>query len=271
MSMTVGFLFFILSLPAWSYAPKTHRQLVQEAVKDFKVCIDHLQLRAAPFSADESEEIESGNLWEDYNLWRKFTNWHFYHPSKDLGVGWLGIGHGSLGPRFQELQSADPKKLAVIGALSHYLQDVTNPAHVVPIYHGIGDSFDNFDFKAHWPKQISKAQCEILWQRSQQSIKKKHFIWELLQQTAAHTRARLEEKIAIKSGKHQGDFSWGQAFWDETYGKGSKRVGFGQYGFLGNEFGSPDLGLEPAVMAQFAREQIRAAQHVTVELFMRTR
>ncbi len=257
-------------LNAQAYSPATHRHIIRAAAEDYNTCVAHLDLPSPELTASVIKKMQKGSTHEDLNPFVKFTQWHFYHPRKDLGAGSLGYGHGSFEHRYGVVEKKLEKSFSrSLGAMAHYVQDVTNPAHVAPIYHGIGDGFDYFDFKAHWPAAIDTKKCDEIFQRVL-AFKRvgRASTFSLVRRTTEETLLKIQEQIPVMTATHQGFYSWEEAFWNTQYGRGSIRKSFGHYGFLGNGFGKRNVGVAPEVMATFARGQIRAAIDATVELFL---
>lgn len=264
--MPILTLIFILTIgQVVAYAPGAHKAMLQSAQEDYNFCIETLNLPLKKLTPDGLSKIIFANMWED-NPVRKIKDWHFYHPTKDLGKGFFGKGHAHFGERYKEADNKKSKRqlLKSVGIKSHYLQDVTNPAHVAPIYHTWGDAYDFYDFKSVWPAKITKDKCEKLYKSSQ--TQKSSF--DLVKKLATKTLARMQEKVMVLSPTHQGFYSWEEAFWSTKPGPASKKEYFGQYGFLGNTFGKPGSAVDASTAAAFAQFQVRASIDATVELFM---
>lgn len=272
--MRVSFFILIFSLiqgKALAYSPATHKSMVASAAQDYNYCIDVLNLNRSKLTQKQINKIINGNLREDINPMNKLKFWHFYHPEKDLGKGILGWGFASFTERYKEAQGKLKKRnaLKAIGTMSHYIQDVTNPAHVAPIYHGLGDSFDFFDFKSFWPQKISKERCAPLFEKAEVAKKKDESSFLLVDEVTKNTLGKMQETILVSTNTHQGLYSWEDAFWSSKFGPASKQAGFGEYGFLGNTFGKPESGVDATTMSTFAQERVRAALDATVVLFFR--
>lgn len=71
----------------------------------------------------------------------RIGNWHFYHPDRQAysRIGQIEASHQKLWLGLQkgfEANAAAHDKLLFIGGLGHLLEDLSVPAHVVPVYHG---------------------------------------------------------------------------------------------------------------------------------------
>ena len=267
------FLVLILCMAqsASAYSPGAHKQMVKSSAQDYNFCLDVLKSPKPKLKANDIKKITKSNVLEDINPVNKLQHWHFYHPTKDLGHGTLGFGFGSFTHRYDEVEASMKKKniFKSLGSLSHYLQDVTNPAHVAPIYHGLGDGFDFYDFKSRWPAKITAEKCvEIAARVELYKASKETSTFVLVKRITHETLAKMQEKVLINTKEHQGFFSWEEAFWSVKYGPTSKQANFGEYGFLGNTFGKPTSGVDAKTTEAFAKDRVRASLDATVELLM---
>lgn len=247
---------------AHAYSPGAHRLIVKAAVQEYNFCLDVLKSEKQRMIKSEVSTIALYNKFEDINPFNRLKHWHFFSPTKDLGPV------ASLKKRYVEVEAKLPKRnlYKVLGSLSHYIQDVTNPAHVAPVYHGLGDGLDFYDYKNHWPDFITKEECLTIAERAQSHQGKSSFA--LIQRLAEETLAKMQEKVMVVSATHQGFFSWEEAFWSTKFGPTSKQAGFGEYGFLGNDFGKTGSAVDEATTVKFAKDRIRAALNGTLELYL---
>jgi hypothetical protein len=155
--------------------------------------------------------------------------------------------------------------LQSLGGLIHFVQDVTNPAHVAPVFHVVGDTFDNFDFTHAPPDFISESECRTLESYSRQ----KHSYMEVLDSVAQETLKQMAEPFDFMANGKTQSITWKEAFWDTDFGPESKQNGFGHYGHLGNRFGSTEINgatISPGVHSDFAKRQIRRSLNATIVL-----
>jgi len=94
-------------------------------------------LRHLDLSARERAQLNGASV---FNLTRRIGNWHFYNPDRtDLSrVGLVEQSHKRL---WQDLKdgissNAGQNALLFLGGLIHLVEDVSVPAHAIPVYHG---------------------------------------------------------------------------------------------------------------------------------------
>lgn len=72
---------------------------------------------------------------------KRLLHWHFYNPDQQV-LAKIGLIDQSMLGLWQQLQAgwvanrAAQDKLLFVGGLAHLVEDLTVPAHVVPVYHG---------------------------------------------------------------------------------------------------------------------------------------
>lgn len=261
MKMMIVFL-ILMTQSAFAYSPRAHRLIVLASANEYNFCLDTLNSPKPRLLKSDVKKIALYNKFEDINPFLRLKHWHFFSPNKDLGPV------ASLKNRYLDLEEKMGKKniFKVTGSLSHYIQDVTNPAHVAPVYHGLGDGLDFYDYKNSWPAFITKEECKQIAARVSQNKQTSSF--PLIVRIAEETLEKMQEKVMVLSSTHQGFYSWEEAFWSTKFGPTSKQAGFGEYGFLGNDFGKPGSAIDEETTVKFAKDRIRAALNGTVELYM---
>jgi hypothetical protein len=115
------------------------------------------------------ERLATGTQAEDdTELFSRITNWHFYGRGSIADRWWPHITlHNVYGQRVAKLQELmafkpDPadrdrhfeELYTQAGRVLHYVEDMSVPAHVIPIYH-ISDAFDSF--RPANPRQLEQA------------------------------------------------------------------------------------------------------------------
>jgi hypothetical protein len=181
-------------------------------------------------SPKEAKEIINGNCSEDHfglkwsvRLW----NQHFYNPLKPKK--YYKRVH-SIDVRFERIakrcfkRKSSSKYYFSIGEISHHIQDVTNPAHVVRIYHG-GKLKDNFDEQYVSPFFPNKIEIDTTLSY------KAPFHRSILAPTAIKTlgsiNAQFEVKIKTTNDSISKTINWSY-FWEDN-----PTDWFGKYGILG--------------------------------------
>lgn len=122
-----------------AYAKKSHPVLTGLGVALYNQCAPELGL--LPLNVTTGRQIEIGSGRED-RWWEisRLRNYHFYdrrHERGDsIGRGLLGLKH--MHRRFRKLtaEALLADGAVRLGRIIHHLQDVTVPAHVVPVFHG---------------------------------------------------------------------------------------------------------------------------------------
>jgi hypothetical protein len=135
---------------AFAFDPDLHGKYTEAA---FTLYREHCQ-PAPPSGAVES--VVKGVQAEDSATLTRAGNWHFYNRDGRVRKAWWGPERNLdavFRQRIQELEgrleTRDPNPSEVYkaaGRVLHYIQDMSVPAHVVPIYHGPGlkDRFDGY-------------------------------------------------------------------------------------------------------------------------------
>ncbi|MCL6271624.1 hypothetical protein M3P05_17035 [Sansalvadorimonas sp. 2012CJ34-2] len=188
--------FFSSNLSA--YNPAIHRELATFAM------VKVLKLSSFPEPHAELAEIAaSEDAGEDTSVRacvQRITNWHFYNPHKEnrQRCSWLGLTidrsmTSLVLQRQQDLLQALQKPdllfrdfALVYGRCMHFIEDVTVPAHVTPVFHGpalpgrasgytwpaiIRDPFDGYP--------VNMAELERQWQELQDDSALLEHIWNI--------------------------------------------------------------------------------------------
>lgn len=151
---------FALSGWAQAYDPQLgHKPISEAALAAFPACfpedagfqhkVIHDHIVRGDIAMDEGLLTLPPEYWEEEEAIRLFSlsvrvfNWHFYNPnltdpriSKRLLVNqsyrylWRQANYG-----FRVMDYAEDRAL-FLGAIMHLVEDVSVPAHVVPVYHG---------------------------------------------------------------------------------------------------------------------------------------
>jgi len=241
--------------------PDDHRKITHKSIQIYH---KHAQTSFSSQLVNNTNKIERGAKWEDTTPpYTRITNWHFYKQNKKLQpttVYFLKIIPLPVIPTSErricnltcKLKSSSPKLQAkTIGRILHHIQDMSTPAHVVPIYHGpkLHDSFEDYSIK-HSDSELLNIDIDT---NEYESIcsDSDFNIMSIYNSAANETLNYLydnpENTFVLKNGE-QGVWNM---FWkrcsDDTMNCTShpydKVKGFGCYGPYGQKYGiSDDIG-----------------------------
>jgi len=181
---------FILSLllliPSFAHAYKPevgHSKILPLAHKLLQTC----KLSAGDFYSENDIEImkkastgiDSGDVdfspetgKNPFSLWSRILNWHFYNGDMPNGETFLWFIEKSYKNTWsllsQGYDNTENKtlKLTYLGGMAHFIEDMANPAHVIPAFHmiGIKDGIDDFEpnHKTLLTRIKGKHLCNVL-------------------------------------------------------------------------------------------------------------
>ncbi|MDX2019891.1 MAG: hypothetical protein SF187_06600 [Deltaproteobacteria bacterium] len=270
--IAVGAHFAASSPQAFAYSVRNHSELFRSAASFFNECVQrHPQVippYLRPLERQEQILFQCSNIQDQKSIDR-LKMWHFYSPKRIPKASVMRLGALAVDTRLDTFfamaerafeESNDPGlAYALVGAAIHYLQDVTVPSHVIPIFHpGIFDWHDEFD---EYPVQSELVKADATtcaqWLSDQRSL------GTILQDTAQDTLDSLHGPTNAFQGRL---LSW-EMFWKP----GVDVDGFGKYGCFGDNFGSADLScagkafrMSSHLYAAFARARHRMAVRSTV-------
>jgi hypothetical protein len=94
-------------------------------------------LRHLNLSGQERAQLNGVSV---FNLTRRIGNWHFYNPDR-AEISRVGLVEQSHQRLWRDLKdgmslSAGRNALLFLGGLIHLVEDVSVPAHAIPVYHG---------------------------------------------------------------------------------------------------------------------------------------
>lgn len=232
-----------------------HPFVTHNAISVYQSCLQELEL-------DDSLKLGANNIAEatkeedESPLFERYFNWHFHDKYNEkehvMGRSLTGANkslHKVYNSRINSLMDAiqvknqDIEKIyKYTGSVIHYVQDMTVPAHVAPIYHYdfIIDRSDYFDEMPEWKGSanfLTLAQCKKL-SNNNQNIKLA--LNTILNNTAKNTRNRIKQIITTSSNHELKGKTW-EEFWvlrDPTKEKEYPwyiKSGFSPYGLQGRE------------------------------------
>ena len=160
--LLLTFVLVVLPISAWPYDPETgHIPLLATSIGIYEQCVPKRKAElerykqdiiAGDAMMDEGRHKAGKKLFpwwhalfvkdaDIFDVSERVFNWHFYNPGReslaDIGFidqSMVGLfakaGHGFLHNKSKS------DKVFFLGALSHLTEDLTVPAHVLPVYHG---------------------------------------------------------------------------------------------------------------------------------------
>jgi len=227
-------IFVVGQVGAHAYEGPIHQQLTFIAVRHYNNCIDNDDLR---LSALQTRYMAKANAEQaDGGFWRGLFRWNFYNRDDQTPRSLMWVVETRLHEGFEQLVGNldQSKSLADrysnLGRVVNHLQDMTSPAHVVPVFVSrwwrlnVGDRFDEFPIDEADLNQRLGADCAQVRGVIQDTLDTGY--QDLLRLTAETTFS------AVKGDIEGLPFTW-EVFWKPDVKPGS----FGEYGAAGNNFG----------------------------------
>lgn len=218
---------------ALAYTTDTRQALTFMAAKRFNRCVEGTDVPR--LTALQVRNLVRGNIREgERNVLRRSMRWSFYDRSGDDDKRLLWAIETRMHGRYDSTREnvladagvSENDRYVFLGIIAHYLQTVTVPADVVPIFHPrpwrwpAGDRFTRYELDEEVLERYLGTLCEELLATPGDET-----FATLLDRTAAATMAAIRSPIADM------DATW-QAFWEED-----EPGRFGSYGPAGNNFG----------------------------------
>ncbi len=217
--------------PAGAYEGSLHQELTFIAAKHFNNCAGDASLpRLTPLQV---RYIAKANVRQtEANIFLRMTRWSYYDRAEQRSRSMLWFIQTRMHQHFNglvaELDAAEAlaDRYSGLGRIVNYVQDMTSPAHVVPVFTArwwrwdISDRFDRYPVDVDAVSAAVGDDCADLEAAPED--------WDaLLSATAERTLSAVREQIPGLP------VSW-QAFW-----RIGEPGGFGGYGGAGNNFGRP--------------------------------
>lgn len=228
----IALLMFLAVLPITvsAYDGSTHQTLTFLAARQFNRCVEDSAI--APLTPLQVRYMARSNVAvANANLFAKMFRWRYYDRSaqQERSLLWLidTRFHEQFNEQLSRLRDADTEVDAYrqLGRLANYLQIVTSPAHVVPVFAArfwrlsFSDRFDSYPVDTDLLTDAISADCGFLSEMPTEYL-------AILNATAADTLAAVRAPITGMP------VTW-QAFW--TFARDDDS--FGEYGPAGNSFG----------------------------------
>lgn len=216
---------------AFAYTPQIHQQLTFIAARQFNRCVqDSSQI--ARLSALDTRYIVKANVAQaDNNMFVRMFRWNYYNRADQANRSswWLVETrfHGHFAELVEQLNQAEKqrRRLQTLGRLLTYVQKVSSPPHVVPVFTGrwwrfsMNDRFNRFAVDAEAVEQAVVDACDQI-NPANDSFS------QLLIDAAGDTIAAVKSPI-----------SGFPATWESYWKFADDADDFGEYGNAGNAFG----------------------------------
>ena len=223
----------LASAPSFAYDADTHQQLTFLAAKHFTRCLARSEPEAlTPLQVRYVARANVGQAQSGF--FRRGVRWSYYPRGDADGRALFGLIETRFGEQFDAAVAAleeaatnaedDASLLKRLGRVVFYLQEVSSPAHVVPVYtsrwwrFSVGDRFDDYP--------VDEERVQALLDGSCSDPLDDLDLYGILAQTAERTLGAVDSSIP-------GMPSTWQAFWRFPDSAGD----FGEYGAAGNRFG----------------------------------
>jgi len=240
--------------------PGDHIKITKKAIKLYLARAERSHSRS--FGEYEGSIVRGCVIEDIFPLHERLTKWHFYPENKALKPGRrkvMGVML-SVDPTSKqlcddrverlerEIEAGPSRKLfRLVGRVLHHVQDMSTPAHVVPVYHDpiAPDSYESYSRK-HTEERLRSVDVSRDRFSALQSDLGGPF--DLYDNGAQATLAYLYESerrfSRLVDGKKD-EFTCDE-FWKRSSGKGAGAEvrggqGFGGYGLLGRHFGKTRL------------------------------
>jgi hypothetical protein len=227
----LGWLLLPVALCGHAYEPKNHQVITFVAAKQFNNCLQEPGNGIPRLTPLEVRYVVKSNVGQaKANPFGRMFRWNYYDVA-GADRRWLWVMDTRFNGHFDDIakelaETADPgEQLKLVGRLVSYIQDVTSPAHAVPVYStrfwrfSFGDRFDGYDVDQDELAEAVAEDCPDL-------ATSVDAYQQILKDTALDTLAALQEPLPGLP------LTW-EAFWSLPQESGS----FGEYGPAGNNFG----------------------------------
>ena len=251
---------------AHAYHLGDHKRIALQAVHEINHCYPGL------ITEFHSVVLWTSDLDEDVDILRKdFLYSHYFNPYKRLNMWRYDslVRVSRLQKAFlEDVASGDTNGFLVyahLGHAIHQLQDMTVPAHVVPVAHWLNDGFEKFPFNGDISSGLTCSELKQL----PNSIKAAPDLSTLVVRTAKKTLANVAAIHLKVFRNNKPEWVSGDAFWQE-----SSNNDFGHYGVLGNNYGRSSFvvnGVHYVIpnaqkfYTQFKQQEMKLATRVSVQ------
>ena len=220
-----------MAFSAHAFNKDAHQTLTFIAAKQFNNCA-HQDANIARFSALDTRYIVRANLAQaDTNVFTRMFNWNYYNRAdQSQKTSWWLIDtrfHDHFESLVDETRwSVDrQRRLKNLGRIISYIQDMSSPPRVVPVYvnrwwrFSVGDRFDRFPVDAEAVEMAVQGACEEV-------LNLEASFQDVLEDVATQTIRAVRGPI----------FGF-PATWEAYWTFSDEADEFGEYGPAGNSFG----------------------------------
>lgn len=210
---------------------ETHQILTFIAAREFNSCA-RAEMSVTRFSALDTRYIVRANAAQaDTNFFTRMFNWNYYNRADQTPRTAFGVIDTRFHDHFDDLvedtdASVDrQRRLKNLGKILSYIQDMSSPARVVPVYvsrwwrFSVGDRFDRFQVDSAAVEQAVTGRCDE--------------IADVAESFEEILRAVAWQTISAVRGPILGFPATWEAYWRFA----EEDDEFGDYGPAGNSFG----------------------------------
>lgn len=215
-----------------AYESDIHQQLTFVAAKQFSRCAQGIDGIEQPSALDTRYIVRANVAQAETNLFVRMFRWNYYNRANEENRSAMWMIDTRFHDHFDGLNRALSRdndrrqRLRTFGRILTYLQDVTSPAHVVPVFStrwwrlSFGDRFDRYGVDVDAIENALEGACDDL-QEVAPSFD------ALLSATAADTIQSVRSKI-----------DGFPTTWESYWKFADEAQDFGEYGKAGNHFGA---------------------------------
>jgi hypothetical protein len=213
-----------------AYDPALHQQFTFIAAKQLNRCLEGTSIpRLTPLQV---RYIAKSDVAQAQGSWIPQLHWGYYDRSAQGEKKLLWLVDTRLHDHFDQLEQDMSRaqemsdQYSDLGYVVNYLQNMTSPAHVVPVYFtrwwrfSLTDRFDGYPVDTEALERAMKTDCAALLNAPEKPVS------EILKETASATLLAVQRRIDALP------VTW-QAFWKLA----DDPEQFGEYGRAGNNFG----------------------------------
>jgi hypothetical protein len=220
----------LLADPVHAYDPDLHQQFTFIAAKQLNRCLEGSALpRLTPLQV---RYIAKSDVAQAQGSWFGQFRWGYYDRAAQGQRKLLWVIDTRLHDHFKQLETEMSSaremgdQYSDLGYIANYLQNMTSPAHVVPVYFtrwwrfSLSDRFDGYPIDVAAIDKAMNVDCAALLASPDQPVE------EVLRDTASATLRAVQRRIDSLP------MTW-QSFWKLA----DDPEQFGEYGRAGNNFG----------------------------------